>query len=152
VSPDVTEARLVVDKGRAGLGTVARAALELTDTCYVWLERLDDGVAVTLEEREPTGTDIEARFEGELERAVALDRHERATRGLRAALIARAYGPRAERPQPVAPPAPTLDPETEAEIERLLAEIESDDWLADSGEISKTWEERFGAQEEEKKK
>jgi len=47
------------------------------------------------------------------------------------------------------PRAPVLDPETEAEIERLLAEIERDDWLADSAEIGKTWEERFGSKGDE---
>lgn len=139
-------ARVVVGKGRASLAAVGHAALEMTATCSVWLERDPAGVAVVLEARRPAAGGLAERFEAELERALAVEALEARTGGLRAAMLAHAFGPRAE-PSTPAPrrQGPVLDPETEAEIERLLAEIESDDWLADAGEIAKTWEERFGS-------
>ena len=146
------EATIVVPGSKATLGAVVRAALEMTATCYVWLERLDDGLAVTVEEREPGAADLARRFDHELEHVLTLEKLERRTSGLRSAMMARALGPRPERAAGQGPPGPTLDPETEAEIERLLAEIEADDWLADAGEIAKTWEERFGKGEGEEEK
>lgn len=133
-----------IPRGNATVETVARTALEMTATCYVWIERTDNGVTVHLEEKEHgSGGDLEGALTEHLETISILARKERMTRPLRSAIVARAFGP---RPEPKAPPSalPELDEETEAEIEKLLAEIESDDWLDDASDIAKTWEERFG--------
>jgi hypothetical protein len=136
-------ARILVPRRTATVEVAARAALEMTASCFVWLERSDDGIVICLEERAAgLETDLEARFDEHLDRISTLARVERQTRPLRSAITARALGPRPEPRQQ--PQVPELDPETEAEIEKLLAEIESDDWLDDAGEIAKTWEERFG--------
>lgn len=142
--PLPANARVVVPRNQATIEVAARAALEMTESCYVWLERIPQGLAVSMELRHPADgeIDLEARFAEHLQRIARLAAHQRRTRALRSAIIARALGPRPKpAPQPALPP---LDPETEAEIEKLLAEIESDDWLDDAGEIAQTWEERFG--------
>ena len=141
--------KVVVTKGRANVTHVARAALEMTATCYVWLEKSDTGVAVTLTQSAPgktTAAEIQATFDAELQRLLDLDRLEQRTRLVRSAVVGQAFAPTPVRAQQPIPPAPALDPETEAEIEKLLAEIESDDWLDDAGDIAKTWEERFGSE------
>lgn len=138
-----TTARVVIKSKKTSAQVVARAALEMTSCCYVWLDRVDDGVALSLTERAPIGDDLEQRFLAELNRILEHEQLERATNLVRAAIVGRALGPVTPRRRPPAP-APALDPETEAEIEKLLAEIEDDDWLDDASEIAKTWEERFG--------
>lgn len=143
-------ASIEVSRLSSSVETVARCALEMTATCYVWLESSDGGVVVRLEEKEPGGGgDLEAQLAEHLDTISTLSRRERMTRPLRSAIVARAFGP---RPEPKAQPSalPELDAETEAEIEKLLAEIESDDWLDDAGDIAKTWEERFGGAADEK--
>ena len=147
MSPELPRARVVVPRSRAGTAAVARAALEMTASCYAWLERGEEGMVVDLEAVAEGELDLEGRFERELSRVLSVAALERRTVDLRTAVLARALGPRPE-PPPV-PVGPTLAPETEAEIERLLAEIESDDWLGDGGEIAKTWEDRFGPGEGE---
>lgn len=139
-------ARVVVARRVAGHETVARAALELTESCYVWLERERAATAVCLTERVASGRDaarLEARFRAELDRMIEQERLEGRTREVRSAIVGHALAGHRKVP---APAQPVLDPETEAEIERLLAEIENDDWLEEAGEIAKTWEERFGVE------
>lgn len=138
--------RVLIDRRSTSLQLIARATLEMTTSCYTWLERERDHIVVSLSEKYPLNDDIEARFQAELERLSAQERLERRTRLVRSAIVARALGP-VPRREPAPTPAPVLDPETEAEIEKLLAEIESDDWLEDASEIAKTWEERFGTSE-----
>jgi His-Xaa-Ser system protein HxsD len=149
VTDSYGKAQILVSSSKASFRAVVRAALEMTSSCYVSLEKTKDGILVGLEEKSPTGEELLSRFDQELETATALQKLERKTGALRAAIMARALGPRPVPRQPAIAPAPALSPETEAEIERLLAEIESDDWLAESGEIAKTWEERFGSKKED---
>jgi hypothetical protein len=139
-------ARVVIDSSVASLHAVSRAALEMTQLCYVWIERTGSATTVTLTERVERGQTpaaLEARLRSELERLLVHERLERGSRAVRSAIVGHAL---ARRRKPPAPAQPVLDPETEAEIERLLAEIEDDDWLAEAGEIAKTWEERFGVE------
>jgi hypothetical protein len=146
MSGEPASARVAVERRVACFETVARAALELTETCYVWLDRAGPATAVYLTERTASGSsaeELEARFRRELERMLALERLERQTREVRSAIVGHALAGHRKAP---APAQPVLDPETEAEIERLLAEIENDDWLEEAGEIAKTWEERFGVE------
>jgi hypothetical protein len=138
--------RVVVERRLAGHETVARAALEMTELCYVWLERAGTATAVNLTERAASGRDaaeLDQRFRAELDRMLVGERLERRTREVRSAIVGHAL---AKHRKATAPAQPVLDPETEAEIERLLAEIENDDWLEEAGEIAKTWEERFGVE------
>jgi hypothetical protein len=146
MKPTTSGTRIVVPRSRATLEIVSRAAYEMTASCYIWLERATDGVAVVLNPQRPLETaDLEEEFAAHLDRISTQVRLEKTSRELRSALIARAFGPRpVRRPEPAGSSLPPLDPETEAEIEKLLAEIESDDWLDDAGDIAKTWEERFG--------
>lgn len=141
---------VLVDRRTAGLNVVARAALEMTASCYVWLERSAEGLKVTMEEKVPGQIDIQSRFNAELERLVKQDRHDRKTRLIRSAVVGHALA-KTYRPNPEPQQLSVLDPETEAEIEKLLAEIESDDWLEEASEIAKTWEERFGVGEKGEK-
>lgn len=146
MSADPATARVVVERRAARFAAVARAALEMTETCYVWLERAGTATAVRLTERSASGRDaaaLEARFRQELARTLAHERLAQQTREVRSAIVGHALAGHRKAP---APAQPVLDPETEAEIERLLAEIENDDWLEEAGEIAKTWEERFGVE------
>lgn len=143
MTSDATFATAVIDRRTAGLNVVARAALEMTAWCYVWLERSPKGLKVTMEEKIPGQLDIESRFNVELERLVKQDRLDKKTRLIRSAIVGHALA-KSYRPDPETQHLSALDPETEAEIEKLLAEIESDDWLEEASEIAKTWEERFG--------
>jgi hypothetical protein len=144
MSAELRSATVIVPRARASAPVAARAALEMTATCWVWLERADDGLVVRLVERVAHAGELAARYDAELDRIARLASHEKRTRLVRAAIIGQALAA-APRARVLQPAAPTLDPETEAEIEKLLAEIESDDWLDDASEIAKTWEERFGA-------
>ncbi len=139
--------RVTVPKTRATLGVLSRAALEMTSSCYVWLESEPKATVVTLEEQQrgASDQDVEGRFYQELDRARAMERLRKTVGPVRAVLAGRVLGPAPTSNTAKGVPAPALDPETEAEIEKLLAEIEGEDWLADAGEIGKTWEERFGA-------
>jgi hypothetical protein len=145
----VGSTRVVVPRRQARLATVARAALELTESCYVWLDKTAQGWAVTLTEKVPAGAPLAARFAYELERLQTHESLEAQTAPVRAALLGHALAAPARAPAPsLPPPAPPLDAETEAEIEKLLAEIDEEGWLDTPDDIAKTWEERFGAQGE----
>ena len=140
-----TTAVVTVNRKEANLSTVSRTALEMTAWCYVWLERTKSGLKVTMEERHPSGLKLEDVFSDELRRFKRLETLEKKTRLVRSAIVGHALS-LPVRPAPSAPTTSVLDPETEAEIEKLLAEIESDDWLEEASEIAKTWEERFGVE------
>jgi hypothetical protein len=115
----------------------------MTAWCYVWLERSKTGLNVTMEEKVSGGIDIETRFNAEIDRLAKQEGHDAKSRLLRSAIVGHALA-KTHRVSPEPQAQSALDPETEAEIEKLLAEIESDDWLEEASEIAKTWEERFG--------
>ncbi len=135
--------RISVGRRQAKIQTIARAALEMTDRCYIWLDRTENGIVVSLTDKNASEDDLESMFGAELERLQKHERLEKKTKLIRSAIVGRALGP-LPKAKPAPSPGPGLDPETEAEIEKLLAEIESDDWLDEQGDIAKTWEERFG--------
>lgn len=143
--PKTDSTRIVIDKNKANINTIARAALEMTSWCYVWLERTSSGTAVNMTLKGGEEQNLKNEFEQQLERIIAHEKNEQQTRLIRSAIVARALGPHTAKAQQSAQ-APALDAETEAEIEKLLAEIEGEDWLDDAGDIAKTWEERFGGE------
>ncbi len=154
--PCVREIRLSVDSSVYSMEAVQAAAYAFTDRSHVRIASAKTGAEMTVVLRPKPGADaavLEGDFFNELLHQVLRLRVSSANAKIREYIVTRALvsaQPPSEAPcaecegQTAAPaPAPVVDKELEAEIDKLLAAIEKDG-EPDPLRVAVPWEEKFG--------